>query len=176
MGEFKSANEGPLYTRGLATCVRIAVTGSYKSHSEGADRFLAHISEQTDATGYIGVQGLINTIKCAQRNNLEIDKIVVVVGDFALNDGHDETKKADRLNDKEQEAFSRKVLGDIKSGIDPKNNVKVNVADHAIDDPYMLRITEDKKILLKVEPNGGWETFEEWEAANQDDEDDEDEE
>ncbi|KAF5970608.1 hypothetical protein FBULB1_9636, partial [Fusarium bulbicola] len=67
-----------LYTVGLATCVRVAVVGTYPAGARGRggkDRFLAHVS---DTEPYAALQGLINSVNEAKRNGTRIDEARVV--------------------------------------------------------------------------------------------------
>ncbi|KAJ4011503.1 hypothetical protein NW752_008506 [Fusarium irregulare] len=176
MFEFEATNRGSLHTLGLATCVRIAVTGSYSNGSRGNDRFLAHIAEQLtdDRSGYIGLQDYIYTIQDALSNGMEINEIVIVVPDVTRDAGYKPDKKKWQDEKEEQDEFNNAVIEEIE-----KNNFgEVKIAKHATDTSWELRINADKKIdfIDETEDGAVYETYEEWKAyqsgSESDDEDD----
>ncbi|KAF5600013.1 hypothetical protein FPANT_2855 [Fusarium pseudoanthophilum] len=144
-----------LYTVGLATCVRVAITGSYPAGSRGGnDRFLAHISE---AEPHAALQGLINSVNEAKRNGMRIDKARVVVGDYSDNHGFPKNAE-EQANDEEQDEFTGKVGDSILELVGGRGSGKLKRKTHAEEKVYELRIDGQKRILFKWEDGAGWES------------------
>ncbi|KAF5611460.1 uncharacterized protein FSUBG_2293 [Fusarium subglutinans] len=145
-----------LYTVGLATCVRVAVTGTYPAGSRGGnDRFLAHISEDEP---HAALQGLINSVNEAKRNGMRIDKARVVVGDYSDNSDFDSNNESDQENNEEQNKFTAKVGASILELVGGSGSGKLKRKTHAEEKVYELRIDGQKRILFKWEDGAGWES------------------
>ncbi|KAF5561936.1 hypothetical protein FPHYL_5932 [Fusarium phyllophilum] len=145
-----------LYTVGLATCVRVAVTGTYPagSRARGNDRFLAHIS---DAEPYAALQGLINSVNEAKRNGMKVDKARVVVGDYSLNPNFNPNNARHQANDEEQDEFTAKVGSSILALVGGSGSKKLKRKTHAEKQAYELRIDGQKRIQFKWEEGATYE-------------------
>ncbi|KAF4963602.1 hypothetical protein FSARC_8387 [Fusarium sarcochroum] len=100
-----------LWTSGLATCVRIAVTGDYSvqgSNNNNKDRFLAHVDEEGRDEA---LQGLINSVMAAKARGLVNLKATV----FAL-----DPQKDGGTGDSLQDEFNEKVTDSIEALIGRK--------------------------------------------------------
>ncbi|KAF5562735.1 hypothetical protein FNAPI_3054 [Fusarium napiforme] len=142
-----------LYTVGLATCVRVAVVGTYPAGSRGGnDRFLAHISE---AEPHAALQGFINSVNEAKRNGMRIDKARVVVGDYSENTDFNPNNARHKADDEEQDEFTTKVGSSIKTLVGDSSKLKRKT--HAEEDAYELEITSQKDIRFKQVGGQSWE-------------------
>ncbi|KAF5625002.1 hypothetical protein F52700_9377 [Fusarium sp. NRRL 52700] len=145
-----------LYTVGLATCVRVAITGTYPAGSGGRggnDRFLAHISEDEP---HAALQGLINSVNEAKRNGMKVDKARVVVGDYSLNPGFPNNAK-EEANDQDQDEFTAKVGGSILALVGGSGSKKLKRKTHPEKKAYELRIDGQKRIQFKWEEGATYE-------------------
>ncbi|CZR37452.1 uncharacterized protein FPRO_02288 [Fusarium proliferatum ET1] len=126
MGKFGTSKGAKIYTTGLATCVRVAVTGRYPNGGfEGDDRFLAHIAESKHKAA---LQGLIDALERAKGNGLQVREVVVVI----LAGGGSP--------DSELDEFNEEVIDKIRNatGMEP------TVVEHT--GTYKMSIEADKRI------------------------------
>jgi hypothetical protein len=164
MGKYGSASGSQsLHTDGLATCIRIAVAGTYTNGSNGRDRFLAHIAEDEDETDgtYQGLRDFFASIKTAQANHFKIDKVVVVLGDLTMESGYNSENERSRKNAEEQNDFNNEAVYEIRELVGFTKKV-VNVAPHDPSEHYEMLITESKEILFKCEDDEDYEDFDAW--------------
>ncbi|KAF4333227.1 hypothetical protein FBEOM_12962 [Fusarium beomiforme] len=141
-----------LFTHSLATCVRVAIVGTYPAGRSGDDRFLAHIP---DVKPRAALQGLINSVNAAKRNGMVIDKARVVVGDFHENSGHDSDDPVMKAKEEGQDGFCQIVGSSIMALVG--DSTKVKRKTHAEKKPYHLEITGAKEIKFKLEGGNHWE-------------------
>ncbi|KAF4948142.1 hypothetical protein FGADI_9837 [Fusarium gaditjirri] len=134
MGKFGTSKGGRIYTVGLATCVRVAVTGQYPngSGSNGDDRFLAHVAESKYKAA---LQVLIDAVERAKGNGLQVTEVVVVI--LA-----DQGSSADS----DQDEFNSDVIKKVRDAIgQPK------VIEHTSDDNYKMSVEANKRITYAAE-------------------------
>lgn len=126
MGKFGTSKGARIYTTGLATCVRVAVTGRYPNGGfNGDDRFLAHIAESKHKAA---LQGLIDALERAKGNGLQVLEVVVVI----LADGDSP--------DSEHDEFNSEVINKVgnAAGMQP------NVIEHT--ENYKISVEANKRI------------------------------
>ncbi|KAG5747010.1 hypothetical protein H9Q69_008434 [Fusarium xylarioides] len=133
MGKFVTSKGARIYTTGLATCVRVAVTGRYPNGFNGDDRFLAHVAESKHKAA---LQGLIDAIERAKGNGLQVVGVVVVI--LAADEGSP---------DSGQDDFNEEVIDRVQNaaGIQP------NIIEHTSDEDYKMSVEADKRINYAAE-------------------------
>jgi hypothetical protein len=124
MGKFSTSNGARIFTNGLATCVRVAVTGRYPNGFSGDDRFLAHVAESKHKAA---LQGLVDAVERAKGNGMQVVEVVVLI-------------LAGGSTDSEQDEFNDEVIERVQNavGIQPK------VVEHT--ENYKMSVEANKRI------------------------------
>ncbi|KAF5234530.1 hypothetical protein FANTH_12115 [Fusarium anthophilum] len=132
MGKFGTSKGARIYTTGLDTCVRVAVTGQYPNGFNGDDRFLAHIAESKHKAA---LQGLIDAIERAKGNGMQVARVVVVI--LATGDGSSA--------DSEQDDFNEDVINRVRNAAGMQPNVIAHTED------YKMSVEANKRINYAAE-------------------------
>ncbi|RBR16321.1 hypothetical protein FVER53590_05915 [Fusarium verticillioides] len=128
MGKFSTSNGARIFTNGLATCVRVAVTGRYPNggSNNGDDRFLAHVAESRHKSA---LQGLIDAVERAKGNGMQVVEVVVLI--LAADEGSP---------DAEQDDFNEEVIERVQNAI----GMQQKVVEHT--ENYKMSVEANKRI------------------------------
>ncbi|KAG9504863.1 hypothetical protein J7337_004842 [Fusarium musae] len=125
MGKFSTSNGARIFTDGLATCVRVAVTGRYPNgRFNGDDRFLAHVAESKHKAA---LQGLIDAVERAKGNGMQVVEVVVLI-------------LAGGSTDSEQDKFNDEVIERVQNAV----GMQPNVVEHT--ENYKMSVEANKRI------------------------------
>ncbi|PNP61241.1 hypothetical protein FNYG_13927 [Fusarium nygamai] len=133
MGRFGTSKGARIYTTGLATCVRVAVTGRYPNGFNGDDRFLAHVAASKHRAA---LQGLIDALERARGNGMQVVEVVVVI--LAADEDSP---------DSEQDDFNEEVINKVQNaaGMQPR------IIDHTSDEDYKMSVEANMPINCAAE-------------------------